>query len=137
MKTFRSRGFTLFEILLTILLIGGSLLGVASLFSRGMGMVSELREQSVAAYALQEEMELIRRTGFGAIVTSAFTPDPARFSCLNNSTGTRVVDYPLPNTTTNYTLFKRVTLTLRWNSSGGRQVTKQLVTYITSGGISG
>jgi len=139
MKLRNKRAFTLIEILMTTVILGVALLAIASAFSRGTSMVTLLKEESVAAYAVQEQMEVIRRTSFSNVLILYFPNanfNTAGLGFLNNSSGAVLVDYPFGVATPNDRII-RVTATVTWTSANGRVRTKSGTTFVTDGGING
>jgi len=132
-------GFTLIEILISTLVFSVALMAIAFSLSRGSGLASEIKESSIAAHALQEQMELIRRTNFNNILAAYFPSanfNAAGFNFLNNALGTITVDYPY-GTSSPDDMIIRVTVTVSWTSVSGRQKQRSMVTLVTSDGISG
>ncbi|MBU1045348.1 MAG: type II secretion system GspH family protein [Candidatus Omnitrophica bacterium] len=131
----RKKAFTLIEVLIATVVIVISLLGSLSLFNQGTALVSNIKEDSVVTYALQEQMELIRRTSFDAIITNypvATNFNTAGFAALISPVGIVTLDYPFANNQ-----IVRVTLRLSWQSANNRTMTKSIATYVTKGGIGG
>ena len=124
------KGFTLIEVLSATLILTVALLGVASSFSRGSVFISEIRERYVATQAAQEEIELIRDMSFNNILALGSSFTAAGFSSLNTPTGTVIVDDPYSDSN-----IRRVTVTVDWISSRGRNLSRNLVTLVTREGI--
>lgn len=130
------KGFTLVEILVSVIIVAVALTGIAVSLIRSASFITEMKERSTVAYALQEQMEIIRTTSFSDLQTAypdgvsvAFTA--TGFARLNSPAGTVVADYPISSE------IMRITLTITWSSSGGRTLSKSMVTYVTDGGLTG
>jgi prepilin-type N-terminal cleavage/methylation domain-containing protein len=137
MKINKTQAFTLIEILVAVLVITVAILATLSLFSRGAALVSTLRENTVANYALQEQIERVRRTSFADVLTDYPVPtsfNPPGFAFLDSPTGLVTVDYPFGTTSPGNNIV-RVTVTVSWRSSGNRLMTKSTATYVTEGGM--
>ncbi|MDD5745839.1 MAG: type II secretion system protein [Candidatus Omnitrophica bacterium] len=140
----KHQGFTLIELLMTTVIVGIALLGIASAFTKGTSYLSDMKERSVAAYAVQEQMEIIRSTSFDNILVSfpagSTTPftlgADSGFSRLTSPVGSVTVDYPFGASSPNDNII-RVTVTVTWASSGGRIMSKSAATMVTRNGISG
>ena len=133
------RGFTLIETMVSALIIGIALLGIASFFSNGTAYLSDMKERAVAAYAVQEQLEVIRGMSFDAIVSTYFPSQvftASGFVNLNSATGTITVDYPFGSASPQNNII-RVTATVRWMAQAGVWRTKAAATMITRDGISG
>jgi Tfp pilus assembly protein PilV len=119
-------GFTLVEALLSILILGISLINIAMVFSDGIVFISKMKEISIATQDAQAEMEKIRDMNFSSIASHTFTP-----AGLTNPTGTVTVS-SAPGADSN---MKSVTVKVTWTSYLGTTVKRSLVTFVTNEGI--
>jgi len=141
-KKYGSRGFTLIELLLTTVIVGVSLFGVITVFSKGAAFINDMKLTTVADYSVQEQMEVIRTMSFSDILSeypvgvNSFSSPVSGFSRLTSPVGTVTVDYPFGSSSPNDNII-RVTVTVTWTSSSGRQMSKSSATMVTRGGING
>ncbi len=131
LKAGKNRGFTLVEILMTMIIFSISLFGILMLFSKGTMFISEVHGNDIVVNLLEEQMELIRQNQFSAIIALPSTFTLPGFTQLGNPKGYIVVDTP-PGVVIPSNLIVRVTVTITWDSS----LSRSLVTYVTYGGIS-
>ncbi|MBU1784275.1 MAG: prepilin-type N-terminal cleavage/methylation domain-containing protein [Candidatus Omnitrophica bacterium] len=73
-RRYASRGFTLLEILITILLLGVSVCAVSTAFSRGMFAAAGARDMSVAVNIARGQMERIWDMDYDDISSAAPAP---------------------------------------------------------------
>lgn len=138
MKSKKSKAFSLIELMVAMMVMGASLAGVLMLFSKGSVFIVQIESNDMVIGMLEEQVELIRQTHFDDIITNFFptsTFNSTGFIQLDNPVGQITVDYPFGSTAPN-DLIIRVTVTLSWDSDSGRTLSKSLVTYVTSGGMS-
>ena len=121
-KTEKSSGFTLIEIVFSILIAGTALAGLALAFSTGLASIKATRETSIAIQAAQQEIENIRNTPFDAIQTHGFSVPPLE------TDGTVVAESLEAD-------MKKVSINISWISGSGRGMSKDLLTFITRNGI--
>ncbi len=136
MRLRREKGFTLIETLITTVIVSVSMLAVASCFSKGLMLTTIIKENAVAACALQEQIEILREWSFNDVVTAYFPQNnfnSASLALLPSSTGKITVDYPILSSN----MIIRVNAFVEWKSANGRKKTKSAVTMITSGGLEG
>jgi len=139
MQNRANKAFTLIEILIASVVILVAILGFFSLFSRGTELVSSIRGNLIATYALEEQMELIRRTSFSDIVSNYSAPSnfsASGFTLLSNPTGTITVDYPFGSGSPNDKII-RVSATVSWVTTAGAVKNKTIATYVTEDGMGG
>lgn len=138
MKNRNSKAFSLIELLVAMVVMGASLGGVLMLFTKGSMFISQIESNDMVVDILEQQIESIRQSGFDDIISNfphTSTFNSTGFIQLDNPAGQIVVDYPFGSTAPNDRII-RVTVTLRWDSSSGRTLSKNLVTYITKGGLS-
>jgi prepilin-type N-terminal cleavage/methylation domain-containing protein len=121
-------GFTLIEVLVTIAILSVVLISLLSCFIYGFNIIFRMRQMNIAAQSIQEESERIRNMPFDDILSldSSFTNES--LSLLENSTG--IID--LENSAGDD--IKKLTVSVLW-SCRGRQMRKDMVTYVTRKGI--
>jgi prepilin-type N-terminal cleavage/methylation domain-containing protein len=73
-KSAANRAFTLIEVMIAFLLIGGMALSLYVGMSQGFGVIQLARENLRATQILQEKMEAIRLISWSQLNTSGFIP---------------------------------------------------------------
>jgi len=124
----REEGLTYIEVLVTMVILGVVLIALLSCFLHGFNVISRMRQTTIATQSIQEELELIRNMSFNDILTldSSFTNESLSF--LEDSSGAVNIEDSLGDD------IKKLTVSVFW-SYRGRQLRKDVVTYITRKGI--
>ena len=124
----REEGLTYIEVLVTMVILSVVLIALLSCFLHGFNVISRMRQTAIATQSIQEELEIIRNMSFNDILTldSSFTNDS--FSFLEDSSGAVNIEDSLGDD------IKKLTVSVFW-SYRGRQLRKDVVTYITRKGI--
>jgi len=124
----REEGLTYIEVLVTMVILGVVLIALLSCFLHGFSVISRMRQTTIATQSIQEELEIIRNMSFNDILTldSSFTNDNLSF--LEDSSGAVNIEDSLGDD------IKKLTVSVFW-SYRGRQLRKDVVTYITRKGI--
>ena len=124
----REDGFTLIEVLVTIMILAVVLIALFSCFIYGFTVISRVRQASIATQCLQEELELIRNMPFNNILSldSSFTNES--LSLLEDSSGILSLEDYGGND------IKKLTVSVIW-SYNGRQIRRDIVTFVTRKGI--
>ena len=104
--SFRSRGFTLLEVLLTVVLLTLGVIALSQGFSTGMLASTEVENVDLALNIAQAKMETVKDTAFAGIASSGPTADP-NFSNFNVTVNVTGADP------------KTVGVTVAWNVQGG------------------
>jgi Tfp pilus assembly protein PilV len=142
--TKKEKGFSLVEVLVTIFALGAVLITVIGMFMYGFNLFSRIKQNTLATQIVQEELEFIRNIPFDEI--SAYVEGTTDFVQNNRNSGERYASYDLVllnNITSALTLqddlgdsanIIKVTVTITWDYRG-RQMRKDVVTYIAKGGI--
>ena len=115
-------GFTLVEIMVSILILTVAFAGLALAFSSGLMAIKATRETSDAIQAAQQELEILRNTPFAGIQTHSFSVSPL------DTNGTVVVE-------SLGTDIKKVSVNIQWTSGSSKSMSKEFLTYITRDGI--
>lgn len=137
MKINKDKAFTLIEVMVATIVIVVSLLGTLSLFNREASLVTVVKDESIVTYAIQEQIELIRRTSYADVITAYSSPtsfSTAGFAFLSNPSGTITLDYPFGAVSPNDKIV-RVNISLSWLSANNRPKTKTIATYVADGGM--
>ncbi len=124
----KEKGFTLVEVLITILLFTVVLTAILSCFIQGFDILMRMKQMTIATQSIQKELELIRNMHYNDILTmdSSFTND--NFSFLENSSGIINLEDSVGDE------IKKLTVSVAWTYRG-RQMRKEVVTYVTKKGI--
>lgn len=124
MRTGRTNGMTLMEVMVAALLVAMVLAGVATAVMWSLRTIRTARESSAALQAVQQEMERMRNSNFSTIASHTFAV-PALGTGVNGSVAVQAEK----------TTMKRVSAQVSWLSNAQRDMTVSLVTYITKDGI--
>lgn len=124
----REEGLTYIEVLVTMLIFGVALIALLSCFLHGFNVLSRMRQTAIATQSIQKELEIIRNMSFNDILTldSSFTSE--NLSLLEDSSGAVNIEDSLGDD------IKKLTVSVLW-SYQGKQMRKDVVTYITRKGI--
>lgn len=124
----KEAGFTLVEVLITILLFTVVLTAILSCFIQGFDILMRMKQMTIATQSIQKELELIRNMHYNDILTmdSSFTND--NFSYLENSSGSINLEDSVGDE------IKKLTVSVAWTYRG-RQMRREVVTYVTKKGI--
>ncbi len=124
----KKEGFTLIEVLVTIAILSVVLIALLSCFMHGFNIIFRMRQVNIATQSIQEELELVRNMPFDDILSldSSFTNES--LSLLENSTGILNLENSAGDD------IKKLTVSALW-SCRGRQMRKDIVTYVTRKGI--
>lgn len=116
------KGFTLLEVLLTIILITAGFTALMQAFSAGIFTSADNENELIAMNLAQEKMEDLRNRSYANVTNEAKAP-VAGFSAFEREVSISTAP-PLPAG------LKQVTTTVSWNAGSG-QVSVILVTYIS------
>jgi prepilin-type N-terminal cleavage/methylation domain-containing protein len=127
-KQAKKGGFTLIEVMITILLLTVVLSAILSCFVQGFDILMRMKQMTVATQGIQNELELIRTMHYSDILSmdNSFTNDS--FSYLDNSSGIINLEDSVGAE------IKKLTVSVTWTYRG-RQMRKEIVTYVTKKGI--
>jgi prepilin-type N-terminal cleavage/methylation domain-containing protein len=115
-------GMTLMEVIISILLVGLVLAGLATALTWSLSTIRASRESAAALQAAQQEIEKMRNSPFSTVATHSF-PVPALG--VNGSVVAQVEG----------TNMSRVSVNVSWVSGSQRNMHVSLVTYMTKNGI--
>lgn len=124
----KEEGFTLVEVLVTIVVVAVALMALLSVFIYGFNLLSRMKQTAIATQCAQEELENIRNLTFDEIVAlgASFTNDS--LTLLENSSGVRTIEDSVGDD------IKKLTISVFWTYRG-QNMRKDIVTYITREGI--
>jgi prepilin-type N-terminal cleavage/methylation domain-containing protein len=124
----KEKGFTLVEILITIVVVAVALMALLSVFIYGFNLLSRMKQTAIATQCAQEELENIRNLTYDEILAlgPSFTNDS--LTLLENSSGVRTVEDSVGED------IKKLTISVFWTYRG-QNMRKDIVTYITREGI--
>lgn len=127
-KQLKKGGFTLIEVMITILLLTVVMSAILSCFVQGFDILMRMKQMTVATQGIQRELELIRTMHYSDILSmdNSFTNDS--FSYLDNSSGIINLEDSVGAE------IKKLTVSVIWTYRG-RQMQKDVVTYVTKKGI--
>ena len=124
----REGGFTLIEVLVTIMILAVVLIALFSCFIYGFTVISRVRQTAIVTQCLQEELELIRNMPFNNILSLDNSFENESLSLLEDSSGIlSLEDYGGDD-------IKKLTVSVIW-SYNGRQMRRDIVTFVTRKGI--
>jgi prepilin-type N-terminal cleavage/methylation domain-containing protein len=124
----KEEGFTLVEVLVTIVVVAVALMALLSVFIYGFNLLSRMKQTAIATQCAQEELENIRNLTFDEIIAlgASFTNDS--LTLLENSSGVRTIEDSVGED------IKKLTISVFWTYRG-QNMRKDIVTYITREGI--
>lgn len=124
----KEEGFTLVEVLVTIVVVAVALMALLSVFIYGFNLLSRMKQTAIATQCAQEELENIRNLTFDEIIAlgASFTNDS--LPLLENSSGVRTIEDSVGVD------IKKLTISVFWTYRG-QNMRKDIVTYITREGI--
>lgn len=127
-KNRKKRGFTLVEVLLTIMIFAMVLTALLSCYIYGFSVLQRMKQMTIANQCIQKELELIRDMRFNDILSlgSSFTNE--HLSYLENGNGLLSVEDSIGGE------IKKLTVSVFWTFKG-KQMRKDVVTYITKKGL--
>ena len=123
-KQSKKDGFTLIEVMITILLLTVVMSAILSCFVQGFDILMRMKQMTVATQGIQKELELVRTMHYSDILSmdNSFTNDS--FSYLDNSSGIINLEDSVGAE------IKKLTVSVTWTYRG-RQMRKEVVTYVT------
>lgn len=127
-KGTKKGGFTLIEVLITLLLLTVVLSALLSCFVQGFDILMRMKQMTIATQCIQKELELVRNMHYSDILSmdNSFTTDS--FSFLENSSGIINLEDSVGDE------IKKLTVSVTWTYRG-KQMRKEVVTYVTKKGI--
>ena len=102
----RKSGFTLLEVLITLVLLTLGMMALSQAFSTGMRAATDVENVDLACNIAQSKMEELKNTSFASLASSGPTAD-ANFPNFNVTTSVTGTDP------------KQIDVTVSWNVQGG------------------
>ena len=124
----REDGFTLIEVLVTIMILAVVLIALFSCFIYGFTVISRVRQTAIVTQCLQEQLELIRNMTFNNILSLDSSFENESLSLLEDSSGILSLEDSGGDD------IKKLTVSVIW-SYKGRQMRRDIVTFVTRKGI--
>ena len=124
----REDGFTLIEVLVTIMVLAVVLIALFSCFLYGFTVISRMRQTAIVTQCIQEELELIRNMPFNNILSLDSSFENESLSLLEDSSGILSLEDSGGDD------IKKLTVSVIW-SYKGRQMRRDIVTFVTRKGI--
>lgn len=125
----KNEGFTLIEVLITMVILGVVLMSLITCFIYGFNVLTRTRQTALAAQCVQRELEAIRNIPFNQLSTLGTSWTHENLAKLENGQGALTVqDSGLGGD------IKKLTVRVIWTYRG-RNMQDEIVTYVTRDGI--
>ncbi len=131
----KEEGFTLIEVLITMMILSGVMTALLSCFIYGLNIISRMKQTALATQIIQEQLEDLRDKTYDEVVnlgTSTF--DNAGLDQLSTWSGCEEASGGIVVESSEGDDIKKVTVTVQWIYRGRAQ-REDLVTFITRDGI--
>jgi Tfp pilus assembly protein PilV len=129
-KKLDHKGFTLVEVLIGVYILAFGVVGVLLTLTKTAAFISAVRQNAIATYAAQEEIEKIRAMDFTSLLSQGTSFTSSAFNELNHASGALTIEDVFSSNN-----IRRVTVQVSWTGLGGRPVSKSLSTLVTRTGI--
>ena len=133
LKIKNSKGFSLVELLLAIVIISTSVFLIGNL-PNSLGLVTKSKHLSIAREIASKQIEDKRSISYANLVPDTSSISDSRLLTLPSSSGTVIVADCSPTICTNSEHVKKITVTVNWKDNNKTQ-TVTLDTFIGEGGI--
>lgn len=133
-KNKKEEGFTLIEVLVTMMILSGVLTALLSCFIYGLNIISRMKQTAVATQIIQEQLEDIRNMTYDEIVVLGTSFENASLGELSKWSGCEGANGSIAVENSEGDDIKRVTVTVQWTYRGRAQ-REDIVTFITRDGI--
>lgn len=125
----KDEGFTLIEVLITMVILGVVLIALITCFIYGFNVLARTRQTALAAQCAQKELESIRNMPFNQVLALGTSWTHENLAKLENGQGALTVqDSGLGED------IKKLTVRVTWTYRG-RNMRDEIVTYVTREGI--
>ncbi len=130
----KEEGFTLIEVLVTMVILSGVLTALLSCFIYGLNIISRMKQTAMATQIIQEELEDIRDKTYDEIVSLGTSFENTRLDQLSAQSGCEEASGGVVVESSEGDDIKKITVTVQWTYRGRAQ-REDLVTFITREGI--
>ena len=130
----KEEGFTLIEVLVTMMILSGVLTALLSCFIYGLNIISRMKQTAIATQIIQEQLEDIRDKTYDEILSLGSSFTNARLDQLGNTSGCSEASGGVAIESSEGDDIKKITVTVQWTYRGRAQ-REDLVTFITREGI--
>jgi prepilin-type N-terminal cleavage/methylation domain-containing protein len=127
----RERGFSLIEVLLSMVVLAIVVLTLISVLVYGFGALSRTKQLTLATQICQEQVDLVRNMPFATILTLGSTFTNSKLADLQQGAGSQTVEDITPSGPTNIV---KLSVAVTWLYRGQTR-RKDVVTFITKEGI--
>ncbi len=127
-RTAKEGGFTLIEVLITIMMLAVVLTALLSCFIQAFDILTRMKQMTIATQSIQSELELIRSMHYIDILSLDNTYTNDSLSYLENGSGVINLEDSVGAE------IKKLTVSVTWTYRG-KQMQKEVVTYVTKKGI--
>jgi len=121
---YNKKGFTLIEIVATLVILGITLVSIVSLFSYGTRAMTLNKQNTIATMLLQKKYEELKSTKFDNIIN------------VSGATYSTFPDYSIDiNVQSSYggnPFLKKVEIRITWLSNFGSNISKSILTFISN-----
>ncbi|MBF0117752.1 MAG: prepilin-type N-terminal cleavage/methylation domain-containing protein [Desulfobacterales bacterium] len=114
-----SRGFTLIEILIAMVIVGVGLLGNVGIILTIINSNKTASDFTVATVLAEDKMEEVRNTAYGSISTGTVTESNLKSDEGSGGTYQRVLNVVEDTATFTQANLKKITVTVSWLNSNG------------------
>ena len=130
----KEEGFTLIEVLVTMMILSGVLTALLSCFIYGLNIISRMKQTAIATQIIQEQLEDIRDKTYDEIVSLGTSFENDSLEQLSTQSGCEEASGGIAVESSEGDDIKKVTVTVQWTYRGRAQ-REDLVTFITREGI--
>jgi len=130
----KEEGFTLIEVLVTMMILSGVLTALLSCFIYGLNIISRMKQTAIATQIIQEQLEDIRDKTYDEIVSLGTSFENDSLEKLSTQSGCEEASGGIAVESSEGDDIKKVTVTVQWTYRGRAQ-REDLVTFITREGI--
>ncbi len=130
----KEEGFTLIEVLITMMILSGVMTALLSCFIYGLNIISRMKQTAVATQIIQEQLEDIRDKTYDEVVSLGTSFSNSRIDQLSSWSGCEDATGGVAVESSQGDDIKKITVTVQWTYRGRAQ-REDLVTFITREGI--
>ena len=126
----KKAGFTLVEVLVSIMILAFCLSGTLFIFTKAHLLMNEIKQKAIALDAVKSEIETIRGMNFDSVLLLGSNFSENGFNQLKNPVGTLTLSDTFSSGD-----IRRVTASVSWESISGRTNSVSLSTNVTREGV--